>query len=104
MKLFAWFRSVAGKFFRCSATAEEMDEELRAHLQYRADDLEHSGLSRAEAKRHARIEFGGYEKSHEGWKGISSRGYCRSSAGSTGAYSSRNRTFGVPALPKPVHG
>lgn len=47
----------------------EMEEELRSHIQLRADDLERSGLSRAEAERRARIEFGGREKyrqqSHE---------------------------------------
>jgi predicted permease len=39
----------------------EMDEELRSHIDARADDLQRSGLSRAEAERRARIEFGGYE-------------------------------------------
>ena len=39
-----------------------MDDELRSHIQHRADDLERSGLSRAEAERRARIEFGGYER------------------------------------------
>jgi len=37
----------------------EIEEELRAHIQHRADDLERSGLDRAEAERRARIEFGG---------------------------------------------
>jgi predicted permease len=39
-----------------------MEEELRSHIQLRADDLERSGLPRAEAERRARIEFGGREK------------------------------------------
>ena len=46
-----------------------MEEELRSHIEHRADDLERSGLDRAEAERRARIEFGGYERyrqeSHE---------------------------------------
>jgi len=43
-----------------------MDEELRSHVQHRADDLvEHSGLSRAEAERRARIELGSHEKVKE---------------------------------------
>ena len=46
-----------------------MEEELRSHIQHRTDDLERSGLTRAEAERRARIEFGGYvkykEESHE---------------------------------------
>lgn len=65
MNLVAWFRSVAAKFFHRSQTASEMDEELRAHIQLRADDLERSGLTRAEAERRARIEFGGYERYKE---------------------------------------
>ena len=36
----------------------EVDDELRSHIQLRADDLERSGLSRAQAERRARIEFG----------------------------------------------
>jgi predicted permease len=39
-----------------------MEEALRSHIQHRADDLERSGLSRAEAERRARVEFGGYER------------------------------------------
>ena len=38
-----------------------MEQELRCHIQHRADDLEHAGLSRGEAERQARVEFGGYE-------------------------------------------
>jgi hypothetical protein len=52
----------------------EMEEELRSHIQHRADDLERSGLSRAEAERRARVEFGGYERyrqeSHEASGGM----------------------------------
>jgi predicted permease len=55
--------------FRRSQINAEMEEELRNHIQNRADDLERSGLTRAEADRRARIEFGGYvkykEESHE---------------------------------------
>jgi predicted permease len=43
----------------------EMEEELRCHIQHRADDLERSGLDRAQAERRARIEFGGREKYKE---------------------------------------
>src|SRR5690348_17363770 len=42
-----------------------MDEELRSHIQNRAEDLIRSGLSRAEAQRRARLEFGGYQKCKE---------------------------------------
>ncbi len=56
-----------------SAMKDELEKELRNHLQHRADDLERSGMSRAEAERQARLEFGGFEhyreESHEaqGW-------------------------------------
>jgi predicted permease len=39
-----------------------MEEELSSHVQHRADDLERSGLGRAEAERRARIEFGGHQR------------------------------------------
>jgi hypothetical protein len=65
MNLLASLRSLAAKFFHASATRADLDEELRSHIQYRADDLQRSGLSRAEAERRARIEFGGYEKFRE---------------------------------------
>ena len=74
MRLLAWFRSLAARFFHRSQLNAEMEEELRSHIQHRADDLERSGLSRAEAERRARIEFGGYEKfkeeSHEAMGGV----------------------------------
>jgi predicted permease len=44
---------------------DETDEELRSHIQLRADDLERSGLNRAQAERQARIEFGGRERYKE---------------------------------------
>jgi putative ABC transport system permease protein len=43
----------------------EMDEELRAHIANRGDDLARSGLPRAEAERRARVEFGGQERYKE---------------------------------------
>ena len=69
MRLLGYLRSVAAKFFHRSQIEHDMEEELRSHIQHRADDLERSGFDRAEAERRARIEFGGYEKfrqeSHE---------------------------------------
>jgi predicted permease len=59
MRLLAYFHSLFAKFLHRSQLDEEMEEELRSHMQHRADDLERSGLSRAEAERRARIEFGG---------------------------------------------
>jgi predicted permease len=54
-------RSRTRRLFHRSGNAE-MEEELRSHIQHRADDLERSGLTHAEAERRARIEFGGYER------------------------------------------
>jgi len=51
--------------FQRSQMNAEMEEELRSHIEHRADDLERDGLARAEAERRARIEFGGREKYKE---------------------------------------
>ncbi len=55
---------IAALFHR-SRLNTDMEEELRSHIQHRADDLERSGLKRAEAERRARIEFGGYARFKE---------------------------------------
>ncbi|MGH9683510.1 MAG: ADOP family duplicated permease [Candidatus Acidiferrales bacterium] len=65
MKLLAWLRSFASALFHRSDMEDEMDEELRSHIEQRADDLERSGLPRAEAGRRARLEFGGHQKFKE---------------------------------------
>ena len=69
VRFWSLLRSIAAKFLHPIQTAGDIDEELLAHIQCRADDLERSGLPRAEAERRARIEFGGYQKfraeSHE---------------------------------------
>ncbi len=65
MRALAYLRCLAAKFFHHSEIAGDMDEELLSHIQHRADDLEGSGLERAEAERRARIEFGGQEKFQE---------------------------------------
>src|SRR4029077_5605000 len=65
MRFLAYFRSLATRFFHRSQIEDDMDEELRSHIQHRADDLERSGLARAEAERRARIEFGGHERFKE---------------------------------------
>jgi len=65
MKLLAYCRSLAAKFLHPSQTENDIEEELRSHIQHRADDLERSGLDRAEAERRARIEFGGRERFKE---------------------------------------
>ena len=77
MKFLDSLRFRIAKLFQRSQVNAEMDEELRSHIQHRADDLERSGLSRAEAERRARIEFGGYQRSKRSatkrWAAISSR-------------------------------
>jgi predicted permease len=65
MKFLAYLRSLAAKFFHRSAVAEEMEEELRAHIELRAEDLRCSGLPRVEAERRARVEFGGRDRYKE---------------------------------------
>src|SRR5438045_9211958 len=65
MNLWAHIRAWLNAIFRRSEITREVDEELRAHVQNRADDLVRSGLPRAEADRRARIEFGGHEKFKE---------------------------------------
>ena len=65
MKVVAYFRSLASKFFHRSQIADEMEEELRSHIEHRADDLQRAGMNRADAERQARIEFGGQERFKE---------------------------------------
>ena len=65
MKLLDSVRSYLTALFRRSHVNAEMDNEMLSHIELRADDLERAGLSRAEAERRARIEFGGYERVKE---------------------------------------
>jgi predicted permease len=65
MKFLAYLQSVAGKLFHRSQVEDDLDEELRSHIQHRTDDLERSGLDRTEAERRARIEFGGHGRFKE---------------------------------------
>jgi putative ABC transport system permease protein len=65
MKVFTSLRTFLAFVFHRSQAEREMEDELRSHLESRADELERQGLSRAEAERQARIEFGGYERYKE---------------------------------------
>lgn len=65
MSLLSNLRSVVSALFRRASVESDTDEELQAHVKNRADDLERSGLTRAEAERRARIEFGAHEKFKE---------------------------------------
>ena len=47
----------------------DMDAELRAHMEMRAEDLARNGVPRDEALRRARIEFGGIEQTKEECRG-----------------------------------
>ncbi|MFL6306283.1 MAG: permease prefix domain 1-containing protein, partial [Candidatus Sulfotelmatobacter sp.] len=65
MKGFAYIRSLAAKFFHRPRVADEMEQEVRSHIELRAEDLERTGLSRPQAERRARMEFGTPEKFKE---------------------------------------
>lgn len=65
MNALEYVRSLFSQWFRRDEVAAEIDEEIRAHVAHRADDLERSGLSHDEAERRARMEFGGREKYKE---------------------------------------
>src|SRR5580698_5327033 len=92
MRLLDSLRFRIATLFRRSQMSAEMEEELRAHIQYRADDLERSGLSREEAERRARIEFGGHVRYKE---------ECREAAGGVFFDSlMRDVRFGVRVLIK----
>jgi putative ABC transport system permease protein len=79
-------------WFGSSRLEEEMEEELLAHIEARASDLEASGLPRPEALRRARLEFGGYQKFKE---------ECREAAGGTLLEALRqDLRFGLRALRK----
>jgi hypothetical protein len=66
MKFLPLIRTLAGRFFPRRRMEEELEQELRSHILHRADDLERSGLARAEAERQAHIEFGSYGRFREG--------------------------------------
>ena len=57
----SWLR---GTLLR-SSMETEMDAELRFHIEACAEDLVRSGLSRSEALRQARLQFGGMERAKE---------------------------------------
>ncbi|MGB7283591.1 MAG: ABC transporter permease [Candidatus Acidiferrum sp.] len=65
MMLWVSLRSWSRAIFRRSRTESEMDAELRFHMEAFAEDLIGTGISREEAMRRARIEFGGIERVKE---------------------------------------
>ena len=65
MKMLAYLRSLGARFLHRTRTEHDLEDELRGHIQHRADALEHSGLTRNEAERAARLEFGSPERFKE---------------------------------------
>ena len=59
MRLLDSLRFRLATLFHRSRINAELDEELRSHIEHRADDLQRAGLSRFDAERRARVEFGG---------------------------------------------
>jgi predicted permease len=65
MSPLAWIRLRIFAPLRRTQFSAEVDDEIRSHIQHRADDLERSGLDRSLAERRARIEFGAHAKYKE---------------------------------------
>jgi predicted permease len=65
MTLWNRFRSLWEAIFHRTRVESEMDAELRFHIAAYAEDLMRAGVSREEATRRARIEFGGIERVKE---------------------------------------
>lgn len=69
MRFLASLRSFASTLIHRARNRGEsesdLDEELSLHIENRAGDLERSGLTRDDAHRRARIEFGGYVRFKE---------------------------------------
>jgi len=65
MRLLDTFRFFSASVLRRTRAEDDLDSELRSHIQIRADDLERSGVTRREAERRARVEFGGYQRVKE---------------------------------------
>jgi putative ABC transport system permease protein len=64
--MFARLRSFWQSLRHRAQFENELDEEMRSHIEARADDLVRSGLSRDEATRRARVEFGCVEAHQDG--------------------------------------
>jgi len=65
MTLWSRVRSWSHTAFHRSRMESEMDSELRFHVESLAEDLVRQGVSRTEALRRARIEFGAIERAKE---------------------------------------
>lgn len=58
MNVLARLRSLARMIFRAKRWRRELNDELRFHIEERADQLQRSGMTYDEAVRRARVEFG----------------------------------------------
>jgi putative ABC transport system permease protein len=65
MRLGSRLRSWSRAILHRSRYESDMDAELRFHIEARAEDLIRNGVSREDALRRARIEFGGVERAKE---------------------------------------
>src|SRR5579862_2590100 len=65
MRLWSRFRSWLQGTMERSRLENEMDTELRFHVEAHAEELMRTGLPREEALRRARLEFGGMETAKE---------------------------------------
>ena len=65
MTLWSRLRTWSQAILHRSRMESEMDSELRFHIEARAEDLMRGGMTREEAMRRARIEFGGVERVKE---------------------------------------
>ena len=64
-ELWADLRYRLRALFRRDAVERELDAELQFHLERQAEKYEREGLSAAEARRRARVDFGGVERAKE---------------------------------------
>ena len=69
MSLWSRIRSWSRAIFRRTRMESEMETELRFHIDMFAEELVRRGVSREEAMRRARIEFGGIERAKEEGRG-----------------------------------
>src|SRR5437016_4418204 len=65
LKAEGWFMRWRQRFFRRELTEKQLDAELRFHVEHRIADLVAAGMAPEEARRRARLEFGGLEQVKE---------------------------------------
>ncbi len=96
-RLVAWVRRVTGR----DRFEDAMSEEIQAHIEMQAEDLERGGLSRAEALRKAHLAFGAVERyRQEGRDGSVYRFFDELHADLRDAFRglTRDRSFSVVAV------